>query len=55
MGILILILAWSNAQRLYLRLGFKEVERLVEGGMPYGIAEYSSYFIVYDVIKGAVV
>ncbi|OKL61737.1 hypothetical protein UA08_02816 [Talaromyces atroroseus] len=49
-GIPIFVLAFKAGVGVYSRLGFREVERLIQDDSKYGgPGEYGSYFMVYDV------
>ena len=50
MGTSVFVHAFKAARDIYLRLGFKEVECVVQDASKYGCTdEYSAYFFVYDV------
>uniref|UniRef100_L2FEH7 GNAT family n=1 Tax=Colletotrichum fructicola (strain Nara gc5) TaxID=1213859 RepID=L2FEH7_COLFN len=54
MGIDVFILAFQAGLNLYLRLGFKEVERVVQDDSKWGgKGEYTVYLLTYEVNKGS--
>ncbi|KAF8849780.1 hypothetical protein BDZ45DRAFT_809709 [Acephala macrosclerotiorum] len=50
MGVPIFVMAFKAGRGVYARLGFKEVDRLIQDDSQYGGAgEYAAYFMVYDI------
>ncbi|KAI0851887.1 acyl-CoA N-acyltransferase [Daldinia vernicosa] len=53
-GVPLFTMAYKAGRGIYERLGFKEVERVVQDATKYGgTGEYGAYFMVYDVPKKA--
>lgn len=49
-GLPIFVLAFKAGRGIYERLGFKEVDRVIQDDTKYGgQGEYGAYFMVYDV------
>lgn len=49
LGIPIFVFAWKSARGIYLKLGFKEVDRLIQDDTSYGgTGEYGVYFMIYE-------
>lgn len=52
MGVDIFVLAFKAGLGVYKRLGFQEVERVIQDDSKYGgKGEYGAYFLVYQVNK----
>ncbi|POR38199.1 Uncharacterized protein TPAR_01603 [Tolypocladium paradoxum] len=53
LGIPIFIFAFRSARGIYVRLGCKEVERLIQDDTAFGgSGDYGAYFMVYEVASG---
>lgn len=49
-GLPIFVFAYRAARNIYLRLGFTEVESVIQDDTEYGgCGEYAVYFMIYDV------
>lgn len=52
MGVDLFMLAFKAGLGVYTRLGFKEVERIIQDDSMYGgTGEYGAYFLTYEVNK----
>lgn len=52
MGVDLFMLAFKAGLGVYMRLGFKEVERIIQDDSMYGgTGEYGAYFLIYEVNK----
>lgn len=51
-GVSIFIMSFKAGRGIYARLGFKEVDQVIQDDSPYGgVGEYGAYFMVYDIPK----
>ncbi|KAF3070629.1 hypothetical protein GL218_00218 [Daldinia childiae] len=51
-GVPLFTMSYKAARGIYARLGFKEVERVIQDATKYGgTGEYGAYFMIYDVHK----
>ncbi|KAE8149872.1 acyl-CoA N-acyltransferase [Aspergillus avenaceus] len=53
-GIPLFVLAFKAGRGVYERLGFKEVDRVIQDDSQYGgLGEYGAYFMIYDIVEQA--
>jgi hypothetical protein len=53
MGVPIFAMAYKAGLGIYTRLGFKEVERVIQDASKFGgKGEYGAYFMIYNATKG---